>query len=263
MKKIAFSLLILLSLVLTSCFDVFNNITIKEDGSGEMSTRVDMGSIMGMLAGMGGMGEEKIKMDTSFVLGSMVDSAEGLTAEEKDLFRKASVAMTMDSEGGEFEMTITTPFRNLEDMNKIREAMKKSDFLGKSLGKLGEKNSPKEEEEEMNPFKGMAIGGKEPGIPSPDEYFQLHFEKGKITRKQIGEKIADLAGDELLSKMKEAIDQGLPAMRSVYTITLPKPVKKAEGKNVVLSDDKKTVTIENTLDELFDDPSKFEFEIEF
>lgn len=264
MKKIVSIYLILLTLGLSSCFDVFNTLTVKEDGSGVMSTRVDMGSIMGMLANMGGMGEEKVKMDTSFVLGSMVDSAENLTAEEKELFRSASVDLNMDSESGAFEMTMTTPFRKLEDMNKIREVMKKADFLGKSLGKLGENNAPKEqEEEEMNPFKGMSVGGKEPGIPSPDEYFQLHFENGKISRKQIGEKIADLANDELLSKMKEAIDQGLPAMRTVYTITLPRPVKNVTGKNVVVSDDKKTITVENTLDELFDDPGKFEFEIEF
>ena len=39
--------------------------------------------------------------------------------------------------------------------------------------------------------------------------------------------------------------------------------KNVTGKNVKLSDDKKKVTIENTLDELYDDPSKYEFTIEY
>ena len=46
-------------------------------------------------------------------------------------------------------------------------------------------------------------------------------------------------------------------------INLPKPAKKAEGKGVKLSDDKKKITIEGTLDDFFEDPSQFEYEIEY
>ncbi|MBL7750594.1 MAG: hypothetical protein JNN29_04380 [Chitinophagaceae bacterium] len=263
MKKTFLAILIFASIGLVSCFDVFNDVTIKEDGSGVMSTKVDMSAMMGMLAGMGGMGEEKVKMDTSFVLGMMVDSVENLTKEEKDLFRQASVSMNMDSEEGAMVVNLDIPFKKMEDLAQIRDIMKKADFMGKSLSKLGGKTGGEDTEEAGDPIPGLTVGGKEPGIPSPDDYFEYSYAKGKISRKQISEKIGALANDEVLSKMKEMIEQGVPAMRTVYTIHLPRPVKKAEGKNVVVSDDKKTVTVENTLDELFDDPSKFEFEIEF
>lgn len=263
MKKTFLVILLFASVGLVSCFDVFNDVTIKEDGSGVMSTKVDMSAMMGMLAGMGGMGEEKVKMDTSFVLGSMVDSAENLTKEEKDLFRQASIAMNMDSEEGALVLNLDIPFNKMEDLARIRDIMKKADFMGKSLSQLGGKAAGEESAEDSDPMAGLTVGGKDPGIPSPDEYFDYVYAKGKIARKQIPEKISALANDEMLSKMKEMIEQGVPAMRTVYTIHLPRPVKKAEGKNVVVSDDKKTITVENTLDELFEDPSKFEFEIEF
>ncbi len=263
MKKTFLVILIFASVGLVSCFDVFNDVTIKEDGSGVMSTKVDMSAMMSMLAGMGGMGEEKVKMDTSFVLGSMVDSAETLTKEEKELFRLASVTMNMDSEEGALVVNLDIPFKKMEDLAQIRDIMKKADFMGKSLSQLGGKTGGEEGEEGGEAIPGLSVGGKEPGIPSPDEYFDYIYANGKISRKQIPEKIGALANDEMLSKMKEMIEQGVPAMRTVYTIHLPRPVKKAEGKNVVVSDDKKTITVENTLDELFEDPSKFEFEIEF
>jgi hypothetical protein len=46
-------------------------------------------------------------------------------------------------------------------------------------------------------------------------------------------------------------------------INLPKPVKKAEGKGVKLSGDKKKITIEGTLDDFFEDGSYFEYNIEY
>ena len=46
-------------------------------------------------------------------------------------------------------------------------------------------------------------------------------------------------------------------------INLPKPAKKAEGKSLKLSDDKKKITMEGTLDDFFEDASYFEYDIEF
>ena len=42
-----------------------------------------------------------------------------------------------------------------------------------------------------------------------------------------------------------------------------KPAKKAEGKGVKLSSDRKKVTIEGSLDDFFEDASYFEYEIEY
>ena len=46
-------------------------------------------------------------------------------------------------------------------------------------------------------------------------------------------------------------------------INLPKPAKKAEGKGVKLSEDKKKILMEGTLDDFFEDGSYFEYNIEY
>ena len=46
-------------------------------------------------------------------------------------------------------------------------------------------------------------------------------------------------------------------------INLPGPAKKAEDKGITLSDDKKKITIEGTLDDFMEDASTFEYEIEY
>jgi hypothetical protein len=46
-------------------------------------------------------------------------------------------------------------------------------------------------------------------------------------------------------------------------INLPRPAKKAEGKGIQLSNDKKKITIEGSLDDFLEDASKFEYEIEY
>ena len=48
-----------------------------------------------------------------------------------------------------------------------------------------------------------------------------------------------------------------------YVINLPRPAKKVEGKAAKLSEDKQKVTVSVTSDDFFDDPSKFEYRIEY
>jgi hypothetical protein len=52
-------------------------------------------------------------------------------------------------------------------------------------------------------------------------------------------------------------------MNTTLIYNLPRPVKKAEGKNLKVSDDKKKVTILTSVEDFFDDVSKLEFRIEY
>ena len=90
----------------------------------------------------------------------------------------------------------------------------------------------------------------------------VEYKKGKIKRSLIKDKYAKVHEDEALSKMKEMGEMGMP-VKSNFVINLPRPVKSFKGKNVKLSDDKKRVTVETSLDDLYDDPSKFEFKVEY
>ena len=48
-----------------------------------------------------------------------------------------------------------------------------------------------------------------------------------------------------------------------YVVNLPKKAKKVEGKAAKLSKDKKKLTVSVTSDDFFNDPSKFEYRIEY
>ena len=61
MKKILFTFLSATVLLFTSCLETIQEITIKEDGSGTMSSTSDMGALLGMAKQMGG-GAEMEKM---------------------------------------------------------------------------------------------------------------------------------------------------------------------------------------------------------
>jgi hypothetical protein len=62
--------------------------------------------------------------------------------------------------------------------------------------------------------------------------------------------------------MKEMASQGMSQATKII-IHLPSPAKKAEGVGVSLSEDKKTVTINESMEDFFDDGKKLEFLIEY
>ena len=95
-----------------------------------------------------------------------------------------------------------------------------------------------------------------------DEYYESVFQKGKITRKLNKEKYANVEDDKSLKSLQEMAQLGM-AINMKTIINLPKPAKKAEGKGLKLSDDKKKITMEGTLDDFFEDASYFEYDIEF
>ena len=67
--------------------------------------------------------------------------------------------------------------------------------------------------------------------------------------------------DEGMKAMKEMSTMGVG--NSKLILYLPSPVKKAEGKSVTVSEDKKTVTIMSSMEDFFDDGKSLEFRIEY
>ena len=65
-----------------------------------------------------------------------------------------------------------------------------------------------------------------------------------------------------MKSLQQMSSMGSPITAN-YVINLPRPAKKAEGKALKLSEDKKKVTISVTSDDFFETPSKFEYRIEY
>ena len=65
-----------------------------------------------------------------------------------------------------------------------------------------------------------------------------------------------------MKSLQQVSEMGSPITAN-YVIDLPRPAKKAEGKAIKLSDDKKKITLTVTSDDFVNDPSKFEYHIEY
>ena len=251
MKKIVFSLLICGSLLLTSCLESTQEITLNDDGSGTVSNTNDMSVLIGLVKQMGaGQELEKAgdqKIDSSFSLAAGADSIPNLTPEEKELVKKGTANIIMNLKEEKFVTNIKFPFSSASEIQACNK------LSGKILA----------ETMKSQMGAGMPMGGGEmPEASSLDDYYTYEFSNGELKRKLNKEKYAGAADDEYLKGIKEAGSMGLE-MKANYIINLPRPAKEAEGKGLKLSDDKKKVTISVSIDDFFEDPSLLEFKIKY
>ena len=135
--------------------------------------------------------------------------------------------------------------------------------MGKLTGEEGNKKGDNKEGGDKGMFDmGEDDKQSEEMGANLDQYYTTVYEKGKFSRKLNKEKYAQVEDDKGLKTMQEMAQLGMSVnMKTV--INLAKPAKKAEGKGVKLSEDKKKITIEVTLDDFFEDGSYFEYNIEF
>ena len=250
MKKILISLFAGSAILLTSCLETTQEITLNEDGSGTYVNTNDMGKVLTIAKNMGGASTDKIPqqaVDTSFSFAAAADSIPGLSAEDKELLKKGSVHIKMSVEDEIFTTVMSFPFTTLGDISKFNR------LSGKMMMESLKGKMPSE----------MPMGTNAmPESSSMDDYYTLEFSQGELKKKLNKEKYADVEKDEFLNGMKQAGAMGIP-VTSTFIINLPRPAEKAEGKNVKLSQDKMKVTISSTMDDFYDNPEALEFKIKY
>jgi len=250
MKKLLGLLLIGGSLAMTSC-ETTREISFNQDGSGKLVTTTDMSSLIG-IAKMSGkdMEKEDKAIDTTIALETMVDSIPDLSTEEKELVKKGILGLNMNLKEEKLITKLEFPFSNAAQINKLDQVSAKvMQQAMKKQAESGAEGAPSIPDDEMP--KG-----------SMDDYFTTTYGNGIIEKKHIPEKYATVGEDKSMQALKEMAGQGMP-MNTTLIFNLPKPAKKAEGKNVKLSEDKKKVTITGSVDDFFDDVTKLEFKIEY
>jgi hypothetical protein len=254
MKKYLLLLLVSASLFIVGC-DTTKEISLNNDSSGTYVTTTDLSSLMG-LAKMSGQNKEmeKVKdqvMDTVIMMDKLADSIPSLTAEDKALVRKGKLFVNMNMPEEKFIMKMEFPFANTDQLGRLDKLTSRlvSETLSKEMGK-GELSQ------------GMG-GSEEDSMPksSMEDYFNTTYSKNIIEKKLNKEKYAMVGDDKTMQTMKQM--SGMGSGTSTLIINLPRAVKKAEGKNVKLSEDKKKITISSSMDDFFDDASSMEFRIEF
>lgn len=257
MKKTAsFFIMALTAIVLTGCLDTVEELTIAPDGTGVYKNTLDLSGMFDMIEMMAAMdtsASSELKnlsdkdIDSVVHMRPMADSATYLTKEQKELFRDATMSITMKQKEKLFKMGMVYPFKRLEDVQKIIELNEE----GKGVGLFGKKGKAKA---------ALPGGEDKTDVPSISKYFDMTVKNGLIERKVNEKKLEDLKNDDKLKDLKGAGDMmGTITFRTV--IHLPKAAVTAEGEKIELSADKKTVTINSSLMDLFENPKALHFRV--
>jgi len=266
MKKFTWFLGLAILIMSSGCFDTVEELTIAENGSGTFVNTLDMGKILGLAKSMGAGQDdmkdiEKLKMDTLINLKDVKDSLKNLNASEKKIAETGTLKIQIDANEEKMNFTFSFPFSKPADISGIQNVLKKSkkDVLDKIMEKIFSKSGA---DKSNDMFDKEEKDGDESMGSSLDEYYTAVYEKGKISRKLNKEKYAHVEDDKSLKSLQEMAQMGI-AINMKTIINLPKPAKKTTGKGIKLSEDKKKITMEGTLDDFFEDASYFEYEIEY
>lgn len=253
MKKLSILLSMACAILLAGCFESTEEITLKADGSGIVTNTTDMSMLLTMAKGMGGdnlkdAGEKAT--DTTVSLAKLADSIPNITDEEKAILKKGKLGITVNLKDEKLITKLEIPFTKLNEVEKIKVLSSRvtQHFLSKSASA------------EMPA--GMDLDDKMPSTDPLSEYFTTTYSDGVIEKKLDTTKYASVNDNESMKGLKEMSENGMPVTNTII-INLPRAAKKAEGKNVKLSDDKKKVTISGTTEDFFDNAARLEFRIEY
>lgn len=256
MKRIVLFLLATSTIYLTSC-ETTKEVTLRSDGTGILTTTSDMGSLIGMMK-MAGEGKELDQLkdekpvDTTVTMDKMADNISSLSPEEKELVKKGTLGINMDIKNEKFITQMTFPFSNPKEIAIIDKMYSRiiTEALMKQL-----------DSSKADTPAGLPAGLSPEANVSIDDYYNLNISKGVIERKFLADKYAGMANDDKMKAAKEMAGMGLGNSKMI--LYLPSPVKKAEGKTVTVSEDKKKVTIMSSMEDFFDDGKSLEFRIEY
>ncbi|MCD0470664.1 hypothetical protein [Flavobacterium sp. JAS] len=245
-KLLSFSFLLA---TLTSC-TFTENMYITDNGTGKFSVDMDGAALMAMAGDQVGsqMGADaKKNIDTTFTFKQLFeekkDSIAKLSPETQKELKKLEnfvVNTKMSAEKKEFLMTLSTDFKNV---NELQDILQTASALQKLEGGSGSPSS--------------AFGG---GLANNKSKLSYTYDGKKFTRKavidkQVAEKVKDSAAD--MSKMIFA------SSNYVVKYHFPKKIKKVSNPNALFSEDRKSITIQYPFTDYMENPDKLNFEVEF
>lgn len=251
MKKSISLFIVICCILLVGCFETTQEITIHKNGSGVFTNTTDLSNMISLLKQMGG--DETNKMqnaDTTISLTGVADSIAGLTAEQRRIVNRGTMKLTLNMQDEKLVVKLDFPFEKLSEVELLKEMLPKLSVA--ALKKLpGGDQMP-----------AGAADADSSKIKTFDNFFDDNISKKLISRTLNKTKYATAADDEFMKSLQQMSGMGSP-MTVNYIINLPRKAKKVEGKAVKLSSDKKKVTVSVTSDDFFNNPSKFEYRIEY
>ncbi|HMU45908.1 MAG TPA: hypothetical protein PKC72_06035 [Chitinophagaceae bacterium] len=258
MQRVKILLITLLLFSFSSCYEEFTTIEIKSDGNGTFVNNLDMSGMLEMIKSIDkgndsakkGAGES---IDTTFSISSFIDSDSSLNEEQKQVFKNGDVKLVMNYDENVFKIITSIPFNNYDNLKLLMEGTitnKVVKAMFENFPGADKEDSAAAEKEEM------------PGIGNLNTIYDVTVKKGLISRKVNIERFNTLTEQQEVKELKEMAGSGLEIINSVV-IKLPAPVKKFDNRLMQVSDDKQTVGLRYNLLEIFTEPSKFDYTIEY
>jgi hypothetical protein len=254
MKKIVFGILTFIVFLFAGCYEVNEEITINDNGSGTYITKMDMSAMIQMIQSMAG-DEELAKngldrvVDTVISMKSIMDSATDVTAEQKRLFSAGTMKLQMNMKESLFKAETNFPFKNYNDLQTLMSGAATSG-LGQVFKNMFSKDS-------TNATAGM----QDQGMDQITNVYDMVVTKNRIARKLNKQKYDSLMQRPEIAQAKQMM--GSFEILYTTTIKLPRPVKKVDNDLVTLSADKKTVTMKYDVIKILDTPEKFSYSIDY
>jgi hypothetical protein len=181
MKKIIAAFGFVLSIFLTGCLEVTQELTVNKDGSGTLASTTDMSQLVGMAMQMAGdkFADQKMNMDTTINFKSILDSVKDISPASKELLKNGLIHVVMKMDDNKYIINSSIPFKKIGDVSKINQAMQK-EVNGKFLD-----NAMKEAMKQSKGSDSTMMGSQQatPQLSLPDNYFILTCKEGMISRK--------------------------------------------------------------------------------
>jgi len=241
-----------------SCYEVSEEITINQNGTGLFVTKMDMGQMLEMIQSMAG--EEELTkegldkaLDTTIFMKSMVDTAKDVTPEQRELLQDGKMSLKMNMKEKLFKAQIDIPFKKYNDLQLLMSGK------GNSTSGLAQLFKGAFDKGEQKP---ALDSPKEPGLEDMNTVFDVIIKDGLISKKINMERHKELINNPEILQLQQMASGGMEILYTT-TIRLPRPAKKTENPLIKLSDDKKTLTLKYNLLDMFDHPEKFSFSVEF
>jgi hypothetical protein len=245
-KLLSFSFLLA---VLTSC-TFTENIYINDNGAGKFSVDMDGSSLMAMAGDQIGnqMGAEAKKdIDSSFTFKQLFDSKKDSisklpleTQKELKKIENFVVHTKMSSEKKEFLMTLSTDFKNVNELQDVVQTMSTLQKLDK-----GGANA--------SPF-GSNFGNN-------NSKLSYAYDGKKFTRKAVIEK--QKAEEKTADSNQDMSKMIFASSNYILKYHFPKKIKKVSNPNALFSEDRKTITIQYPFTDYMENPDKLNFDVEF
>lgn len=259
MRKFIFALLGLASLlVFSGCYEIEEDVTITPSGSGVYTVNMDLSKLlqlakeMGSTQGADTSALNNERMDTTISFKGAMDTVSSLSPEVRKVVDRMTMHIILKADSSLFKAVITAPFNNISELETLQNQMGgKTGGLGSLLQMLGKKDNS-----DSSPAPQMG------GADLAGQILKTHWSDGHIVRTVNKPLFDSLMNDPNMTQVL-AMGSVLGAGKYNTVIHLPRPVNNVQSSASHISDDKKTITFEHTLTELFDKPENFAFTIDY